>query len=304
MKGKVVKAVLIIIILVLGIIQIVPECVEAAGVPKISIIFDESILAFDVRPGSDCTEIITGRVISDEPARDVRVILQAYTDQNWMCTVDPTEIIVPPRSEAPFSIEIVAPPETSFYKPCTLYVEGTAGLYPGSSMYSIAPITGSLRVRQYSKFTMGCSKPIIETQPGAKEIFEVSIINMGNARESYNLEIVNIDNLDQDGFTVTISNSKIEVDEKDNATFQVKVTVPTGMDGMGTHNIEIQVKPEDMEVDDAQAQTFTLTAKVSEDKIVFTTEFQIIILIVLIAIVVSILFIKFRRKKLKLKQSN
>jgi predicted permease len=59
-----------------------------------------------------------------------------------------------------------------------------------------------------------------------------------------------------------------------------------------------------MEVDDAQAQTFTLTAKVSEDKIVFTTEFQIIIVIVLIAIVVSILFIKFRRKKLKLKQSN
>lgn len=301
MSGKVIKSILIVLILILGIVQIVPESTDAQGRLSVQIVFDEGPNEADVRPGSDGKIIIHGRVISDEPARDVRVNLVASTDQGWACTVDPAVIIVPPRSEVPFSIEITAPIGTSYSTSCTLTVGGTVGYYPGSLVYTIPPITGTLNVMQYSKFSISCSKPFIETQPGAKETFEIRILNEGNSHEIYNIEIIHFDKSDLDGFTATLSHKQMEVDEKCNGSFEIKVTVPSDMDGLGTHNIEIQVTPENLEVDDAKAQTFTLSVKVSEEKIVFTTEFQIIIVIIFIAIITSVFFIKWRRRKTKLK---
>lgn len=304
MLGKVIKVTLVVLILILGIVQIVPESADAQGRLSIQIIFDEGPNEADVRPGSDGKIIILGRVLSDEPARDVRVELAASVDQGWPCTVDPVEIIVPPRSEAPFSIEITATIGASYYTTGTLSVGGTVGYYPGSLVYTITPITGTLIVRQYSKFSISSSKPLIKTQPGAKETFEVEILNEGNAGEIYNIEIINFDKLDLDGFTATLSLREIEVAEKEDATFQLKVTVPSGMDALGTHKIEIQVTPKNLEVDDAQAQNYTLIVRVTEEKIIFTYEFQIIIVIIFISIVASILFIKWRRKKNKSKYSN
>ena len=103
---------------------------------------------------------------------------------------------------------------------------------------------------------------------------------------------------------MTISHSEIEVQEKDNGTVRVKVSAPSSISGLGSNDLEIQITPKNLDVDDAQAETYTLVIKVCEDDILLTTEFQIIIVIIIAAVIASVFFIRWRRRKNKLKYLN
>jgi hypothetical protein len=303
MKGKVVKVILIILILLLSTVHLVPENVKAQGDILIQIILDETTEA-DVRPGSECKVFIHGRVISDEPIREVIVKLDVTTDPAWSCTINPAEIIVSPRSEEPFTIIITLTPETSIYTSSMYAIGGTCGYYPGTLMYNLPSITGTIGIRQYSQYMIECSEPVINIQPGDQEAIELTIWNIGNGREIYNLELIGYDELDKNGFTFTLNMKQIEIPEKSNGSFIVKVTAPSDLNALGTFNLRVQVTPDNMNIDDTDIQTFSLSIKVSEEKIIYTTEFQIIIVLIVAAVITSVFYIRWRNKLRKLKNNN
>lgn len=310
MKGKVIRTLCIILILLLSLCQIIPVNVSAIGDPVVQLRWDDGqeVQHADVEPGEPGTVSFTGTASADLQAggavQDVRVELRVTSEHGWDATVTPAVFMINPGTEEKaFEVVVRVPPETSTSVDAFIIVSGTATAFPGSdsSQTEVPPITGSIIVTQYFRYIFGCNKPYIQSEPGEEVQFELFIGNQGNARDTYVISVPNLDDLVDDGFDVSLDRETIEVPEKGNGS--VIVTVQSPEAGIGEladykKNIEINVRSTlDPEI---THKTFVLTIKVESGDILESENIITYIIVIIVVVICIILLWRYRKKKKEL----
>ncbi len=274
-KYRILKLGIMLTILVGSMLAItvgLPEGAEAVSTPVVNIQWAEGqqVQEADVRPGESGLVTFTGTVSADLPAggafQDVIVNLQGSTDQAWPVTVTPATVLLQPGTEeAPISATVAVTPETSYYTAGSLTIGGTASAFPGSLRYPINPVTATIKIKQYYRFSIGCSKPYVEVAPSERLVFNLQIMNEGNARDKYGIEIKNLEKLSKDSWTITLSRPQIEIPEKNEETIPIPVGTPIKFNLWinEVQNIEVIVKSVQEELNEGFTlpQSFTLTVR-------------------------------------------
>jgi hypothetical protein len=208
------------------------DSAEAIGSPVVTIKFlegEEQQIA-DVRPGEHGTVQFPGTCEARIPAgsniQDVVVSLTGSTGMNWPVSINPPQIQVDPGGTATFSITVSVPPETSYYIQDTLTIGGTARAFPGAGAYNVQPITGSIRIAQFYKFSLECDKPYKQVNPTEQLAFNLRVWNYGNGRDTFTLYIPQLSKLAGDGWNIQLGTYTVEVDEKSQKTVQVSINTP------------------------------------------------------------------------------
>jgi hypothetical protein len=228
----------IILIMMLGNMLFItvglPDEAEAFLPPLAEIRWNEGqdVQEAEVKPGEHGTVIFTGVVNCEMVAggtfQKVIVSLQASSDQGWTPVVNPPQITFNPNSDSnlPFSVTVTVPAETSFYTTDTIRVSGRGVAYPGATQDIIDEVTATIKVAQFYKFSLECSKAYQEVGPSERLAFDLRVKNHGNARDTFNIKISNLKELTKDGWTVTLSTDVIEINEKDEGVVQIPVGTP------------------------------------------------------------------------------
>ncbi len=307
MKGKVIQSIFIILILLIGLFQILPNNSIAVGNPVVHLQFNEGeeVQQANVRPGESGEVSFHGTVSADIPAggavQDVQVYLRAATNQGWPTTITPAVIMLQlGTEEAPFIATVKVPIETSYGTESIIIIDGTAETFPGSSTSEVPPLAGTIKIAQYYRFALDCDAPTLKTTSGSDVTFELIIRNEGNGRDRFSIEVNNLDELTRKGFEIELSRSMIEIPEKGEQTVEITIKVPDGSKGVGKNNIELKVCSELEPLGQRIYQRYTLTLKVSEDNIFLSTDFWYIIIVIIILTVCIIIFWKYKKSKREL----
>ena len=303
MKGKAIRTICIILILLLSLCQIIPVNVSAVGDPVVELRWDDGqdLQYADVSPGSSGQVAFTGTVSADLAAggaiQDVRVNLRARSEQGWTTSITPTVVTMNPGTEeAPFTVTVTVPPETSCQQSSMIIVDGTAEATPGTSSCEVPPITGTILIEQYHKFNLDSSNAYIETKPDSDIEFELTIFNLGNDEDKFSVRVLNLDSIEKNDFKISIIPEEIGIPEKGSGVIKIKVEVPE-MD-FGVNEVikfEVGVRSDLGYQYNPIEQTYEFRVRVKDEIIFFTTEF-IISIILIIAVVVAIILI-WKRKK-------
>jgi hypothetical protein len=249
-----------------------PDEAEAVSTPVVEIKWAEGqeVQEADVRPGESGLVTFAGTVSAELAAggaiQDVRVELVGSTDQGWPVTVTPAIVMLNPGTEEKaVSVTVAVTPETSYYTSGTLTLGGRAAAFPGSLSYNIPSISGTIKIKQYYRFSIGCSKPYIEVAPSERLVFNLQIVNEGNARDKFGIEIKNLEKLSKSAWTVTLSRPQIEIPEKNEETIPIPVGTPIKFNLWinEVQNIEVIVRSVQEELNEGFTlpQTFTLTVR-------------------------------------------
>jgi len=219
----------------LGLTVTVPKEAEAVGPTVLATISwnpGQDIQEAEVKPGEHGTVLFTGVVNCDLVAggtfQKVVVDLSATSEQGWSPTVNPPKITYSPNTDTdvPFSVTVTVPSETSFYITDTIQVSGKGVAFPGIFQDLIDPVSATIKIKQFYKFSLGCGKSYQEVGPTERLLYNVRIFNLGNARDTYHISIKNLEQLSKKGFTVTLEMDTVEIEAKNEATVGLPVGTP------------------------------------------------------------------------------
>lgn len=304
MLGKSERIIVMSLITFFLFIQLIPANVESVGPPKVYILMNEGeeIQEADVTPGQHGLVTFNCKVISEpQPGGNVQkyiVSITAISEQGWSTSVNPLQIAIKPGEEAPFQVDVTVPTQTSCEIIDEISISGKAVAYPGAMQTVLEPINGQVRVIQFCQLSVSSPNPDIKTSLNQRKAFNLRIMNTGNGRDTFSIEILNLDDLDRKGFTVTLSQEMIDIESHEEATIQVAVTTPASSGAIGKHEIELEVGSEGNNDGTTAKKYFALTMEIPGENILITYEFLISI-IILIAIIVCVGYLLWKRKKKK-----
>lgn len=242
-----------ILILSALVIPIIPDNVSAVGTPTVIMKFNEGEeeQIAEVAPGSHGTVTFPGTVSAEIPAgstvQEIVVELTGYTGMNWPTTMEPSTFTLEPGGEESFTATVSVPPETSYYVTDTLTIQGTARANPGTMMYAVDPIQGSIRIAQFYKFSLESYNPYEEIELGDQVTYDLKIWNYGNGRDTYSIQVKNLRELNQKNIAIIMGANSIQVDEKSNGYVTISVVIPLDKSCIGTRAMEVEVKSEQQE---------------------------------------------------------
>ncbi len=249
-----------------------PDEAEAILPPSVEIKWadGQQVQEADVKPGESGLVTFSGTISADLSAggtfQDVKVELTGSTDQAWPVTVTPVVSMLDTNTEErPISVTVAVTAESSYYTSGQLTLTGYATAFPGTLRYPIPAVTATIKIEQYYRFSVGCSKPYMEVAPSERLVFNLQIMNEGNARDKYQIEIKNLEKLSKDSWTVTLSRNQIEIPEKNEETIPIPVGTPIKFNLWinDVQNIEIVVKSVQEELNEGFTlpQSFPLTVR-------------------------------------------
>jgi uncharacterized membrane protein len=310
MKGKVIRTICVILILLFSLCQIIPVNVSAVGKCNVELRWDEGqeVQYADVEPGESGIVVFWGVVSADLTVggaiQDVRIELRVSSNEGWTATISPATVMLNPGTEEKaFSVEVEVPPETLTSENSIITVSGTAWAFPGSdnSQTEVPPITGAIIIEQYCRFEICCEKPYILIEPGNEARFEIFIRNEGNAKDEFEVTINNINDLVNEDLQIELDREMVQVPVNGNGT--VIMVVKTPETDMGEfvdykQNIDIQVKSQ---ADPASIpQTYTLTLRVKNQDILESEVFYDLIIVIIILVLIIVIIWQYRKRKKEL----
>ncbi len=277
-------------------------------VPYATIEIDETNKTGHVAPGESCQVMFNGNVtITCSPGTRMEVSLKVIP---VMCFayVTPPVIDVYRSSEVPFEISVILNQEESCKNVPTVTVWGMWKIIPSGREGSVNPeegVTCTVTIAPFYKFSVNSGKSYDEIKPGSKVEYGITIINEGNDDDTFFIDIINFDDLADEGFEVTASHSQITIPEKDSSNVIIFVEAPASIDVTGSTNILVEINSQKGSQNNLNPETVTLEVIIPLEDFIFTTEFYLIIFIIIILIVVgSIIYLKWRKKKAKNYESN
>jgi len=294
---------IIIITMLLGsLIQIIPQNAVAVGPPIVTVQFDDGYDMQEAEVGLSIAGIIDipGTVQADirpgGAVQQIRVNLIARTDANWGASVTPPQIVLTSNERIPFTLIVAVPPRESCQTVGVVTLSGNAQTDPGATESEIEPITTTVLVEQFCSFRVSSRNSEISTTPGSRVEFDMEILNFGNGRDRFLIEVINSDDLESDGFSVKLSNEMIEIEERSEGNIQIMVNSPTGTSSLGKHDIKVMVTSENENSATPRANYIDFTINVKGHYFFFTTEF-LIFLGIIVTIIVGIVILRIRKKR-------
>jgi hypothetical protein len=233
-KSKATRAgIFLIMLLMLGSIFVYlpkeADEVEAVGSPAITIQITQPKQTAYVAPGEDGIVTFTGTVVAQipwDPNVQYLVVTLTADAGGWPVSNPPALTFSRATKQQPFTLSVQVPIETSKTTQGQLSVSGRWSYSPGITGGTITPATAIIVVDQYYQFSVGCEKPYVQVQPGSSLGFRLRLINEGNANDRLRVEVQNLKELADKGWTIQLSQDKFAVPEKQEKVLTVSVTTP------------------------------------------------------------------------------
>jgi hypothetical protein len=128
-----------------------------------------------------------------------------------------------------FRVSVTAPLYTSRNIVGQVTVTGSVIMQPGDIYGTVQPsdgVTGRINILPYYGFSLHCNESSIDAEPGSEVAYEIMLRNEGNARDTFEISIINEDELIDKGFVISINDRRIELDEAMEHMIDINVIVP------------------------------------------------------------------------------
>ena len=148
-----------------------------------------------------------GKVKVDKlPVERIVVSLQPSVDQGWPCSCSPSTIVITDTAEHSFAVSVVVPENSLSANSGLLKVDASGR---GGGFTVTAYSQAIINVKPYYRVMIESDTPYREISPGSQAFFSFKVWNYGNAVDTFELEIVNLKNLVDDHWTVTLSTTQV-----------------------------------------------------------------------------------------------
>lgn len=263
---------LVILIITISLITVIPKPVKAVGQPVVILEWISSPEQIaNVSPGSTGIVTFQGTVSGDmsvgSNVQTIIVTLNVTDDNGWSCVISPYQFNIQPNVPMPFEVNVRVPIGANFCEIDTIYVTAQGVTYPGATPATVQPdpLNGVIHIKQYYKFQLSCDQPYKEIEMGSKAEYNLTIRNVGNGRDTFRINITNLNNLTRDGFNVGLSTPTIAIDSNDSDTVKITVQSPEiQIESSKLYTIYVEVKSIDQEMNEgtSKPQTFELNLRV------------------------------------------
>lgn len=272
------------IVLILGALLLVAPAATASPnpVPVVQIKLDTSNQIAKVSESAQGTVQFSGTVSIDKlPVERVVVTLTTSVDAGWASQCSPSSMLFTSTAPQSFTVTVIVPQATPSNIIGTLKIDGKA---VGGGLQGLTNTQAIITVAPYYRVMMESDMPYREITPGSQAFYSFKIWNVGNAIDSFELEIVNLKDLVQKKWTVTLSSNQIaKVNPNEYKTVRVTCQSPRDWVIWKSEPTMINIKSSSMNAKEGQlviTQSFPLYAY---EKGMYIPGFDPLFLIVAIA---------------------
>ncbi len=211
----------------------VPDEAEAAPTltPIATIGLVQSQQTADVSPGSLGIVTFDGTVTCVVNSATTAIVQLEATDTWTSAVVTPSAIEFSNTNAGAktFQVSVKAPLYTSRNVVGQVVVSGKVIMYPGRLYGTVQPTDGvkaRIDIDSFYKFQINAPKKYQEVGPGQQMVYNVHVINQGNIRDTFEIDIENEEQLTKAGFVLTLSQRVIDVEELEEKVIKLTVNTP------------------------------------------------------------------------------
>jgi len=201
----------------------------------------ESEKTVDVRPGMPGTSFIEFTVSNTGGGNTwQKVECSASTLAGWQTAASPSIMILNSGESRKVFAFVTA--NRNEVAPYTTYLELRATVTDGSSgppkVSADGQALGTLNIDQYAYIMFDAETPYERIGPGKESIFQFKVTNIGNGQDDLKFDIVNIEDLEKDGWTVVRPDDLIIAPGK-KETVRLSIRTPKGIWKDEVHTIQL-----------------------------------------------------------------
>ena len=204
MIQKIQTAFLLVLLIGSAVMVLVPTETEGQVFPEIDISVTRSA-SLDVSPSGTGVGMIYVKVKNN--AYDCSVRVQVTVDAaGYQVSPRMFSVNLAPNSERTIPVAIVAMLRTS-YRTTSANVFAEVTHVDSVPAEGVSETNGGFLVQTqpYGKVILESDKPFQKVKPGSEYPFEVKVVNSGNAVDTFGIEILNKEELVDDGFSISLS---------------------------------------------------------------------------------------------------
>lgn len=174
------------------------------GPDRLSITLDYDTAEADVGSSEKGTAVFTGNVTVDAIRGErIAVDLISSVSAGWVSATTPHEMVINDNDPHPFVVEVTVPENQPSDVVGNLTIEGRA---KGGGIVTTANVTATVTVKPYYRVMIDKEGSALkEVPPGGKAEFILQVWNVGNAMDSYSLEVINNKELRDKGWDISIN---------------------------------------------------------------------------------------------------
>jgi len=175
--------------------------------PALTCTLDPSSQEARVSESAQGTVQFTGSVRVDKlPVERIVVTLLSSIDAGWASQCSPSSLVITDTQAHSFSVTGIIPQATpsNIIGNLKIDAKGTGG---GFNVVTSATVI--ITVKPYYRVMMESDMPYKEISPGTQAFYSFKLWNVGNAIDSYEMEIVNLKDLVTKKWTVTLSSTQV-----------------------------------------------------------------------------------------------
>jgi len=236
---KCVRAVLVPAMLLILLSVHVPCQVQGGAnpIPMMSMaLYPSGVVASpnDFAPGAVA---VGGTLMIDKmPAERITVIVSAYVDTGWQVQCSPSILVFASNKVTGFTVTVIVPAGTPSAQVGVLRVEAKG---QGLGFVTHAVGQAIVQVAPYYKLYLDSPLAYKEISPGSKTEFVLQILNMGNSIDTFDLLVLNYQDLATKGWTVSFSSSSVwKVGTMESKFVKVFVQAPMGFNKWSAYKAE------------------------------------------------------------------
>jgi hypothetical protein len=95
-------------------------------------------------------------------------------------------------------------------------------------------------VKQFARVRLSSAKPFEKVRPGKEHQYKVTLKNEGNGKDDFRIEISNKKDLEDDGFSVTLEVTQIQLKSQEEKVISINVQTPRDYWADDYYNIDIR----------------------------------------------------------------
>jgi hypothetical protein len=203
-------AVAAVLFMMLGVMLVLtPDRASAAVNPKpaLTVVLTPPPGMATVTESQKATLTLSGTIqVEKLPVERIVVTLTPSVDQGWPCSCSPSTIVVTDTQEHQYSVTTVVPERWLSVTSGTLKVDAMG---VGGGFQVTGTSQAIISVSPYYRVMIESDTPFREISPGSQALFSFKVWNFGNAVDTFELEIVNLKELVNDHWTVTLSTTQL-----------------------------------------------------------------------------------------------
>jgi uncharacterized membrane protein len=251
----------------------------------------------------ECSLLFTGNVsVQQLNGQRAVVAMSANTDQGWSCSVSPATMVITGGGSQPFEVNVTVPENSLAAYPAQLTVTAdakTAGMQFTSEAWA------NITVRPYYRVLMEANDVDKDISPGETARFTVKVWNLGNVVDSYDIEILELNELAGKGWEVSLDMTQLaRIPVAEYRPVNITVKPPQGLDwSLGQSEsaiITLNARSIGAQNDGLTVtQSFPLYIHVNGTDTRVAVTLTVVTAAVVVAIMVTVLLVVARRKRRK-----